>query len=59
MTIEIHYGSGNVYADLQFPNAEAMQAKAQLVALLGQVCESEKAMKELAKQAQVLDMGYE
>ncbi|MBS5160024.1 MAG: XRE family transcriptional regulator [Klebsiella variicola] len=38
--IEIHHGSGNVYADLEFPDAEAMQAKAQLVAQLGRVIQS-------------------
>lgn len=36
-TIEIRHGGGNVYADLEFPNAEAIRAKAQLVAQLGQV----------------------
>lgn len=35
MTIEIHHGSENVYADLEFSDAEVMQAKAQIVVKIG------------------------
>ncbi|MCE4282560.1 helix-turn-helix domain-containing protein [Xanthomonas hortorum pv. vitians] len=38
--IEIHHGSDNVYADLEFSDAEAMQAKAQLIAQLRRVIQS-------------------
>ncbi len=41
MTIEIHQGSGNVYADLEFPDAEAMQAKAEFVTQLRKVIHSQ------------------
>ncbi|HHJ1218830.1 TPA: helix-turn-helix domain-containing protein [Proteus mirabilis] len=37
MNVEIHHGSGNVYADLEFPDADAMLAKAQHVAQLGRI----------------------
>ncbi|HBO1237259.1 TPA: XRE family transcriptional regulator [Pseudomonas aeruginosa] len=35
--IEIHHSSGNVYADLEFPDADAMLAKAQYVAQLDRI----------------------
>lgn len=35
--IEIHHSSGNVYADLEFPDAEEMLAKARLVSQLEQI----------------------
>lgn len=35
--IEIHHSSGNVYADLEFPDADAMLVKAQHVAQLGRI----------------------
>ncbi len=46
--IKIHHGSTNIYADLEFPDAEAMQAKAQLVAQLGQVIQSRQWSQEQA-----------
>jgi predicted XRE-type DNA-binding protein len=36
LDIKIHHGSGNVYADLEFFDADAMLAKAQHVAELAQ-----------------------
>lgn len=35
--IEIHEGSGNVYADLGLPDAEEMQVKAQLVTKIREI----------------------
>ena len=35
--IEIHEGSGNVYRDLGFPDAEEMLIKAQLVSKIGEI----------------------
>ena len=38
--IEIHEGSGNVYRDLGFPDAEEMRIKAQLVSKIGEIIRS-------------------
>ena len=38
--IEIHEGSGNVYRDLGFPDAEGMLVKAQLVSKIGEIIRS-------------------
>lgn len=46
--IEFYRSSGNIYADLELPDAEAMQAKAQLVAQLGQVIQSRQWSQEQA-----------
>ena len=35
--IEIHEGSGNVYADLGYPNADEMQIKAKLVSKIADI----------------------
>lgn len=35
--IEIHEGSGNVYADLGFPDADAMLVKAQLAGRIANI----------------------
>lgn len=35
--IEVHEGSGNVYADLGFPNAEEMLVKAKLVMKISEI----------------------
>jgi len=35
--VEVHEGSGNVYADLDFPNAEEMLVKAKLVMKISEI----------------------
>ena len=35
--VEVHEGSGNVYADLGYPNAEEMQIKAKLVSKIADI----------------------
>ena len=39
-TIEIHEGSGNVYADLGYPDAEEMLVKAKLVRKISEIVRS-------------------
>jgi predicted XRE-type DNA-binding protein len=38
--IEVHEGSGNVYRDLGFPNAEEMLVKAQLVSKIREIIQN-------------------
>ena len=40
--IQIHRGSGNVYKDLGFPDAEEMQAKAILVSRIMEIVKKKK-----------------
>jgi predicted XRE-type DNA-binding protein len=40
--IEIEKSSGNIYADLGMPDAEAMQRKAQLAAKIGEIIKARK-----------------
>ena len=46
--INIHRGSGNVYKDLGFPNAEEMQAKAALVSRIMFIIKKKKWTQEKA-----------
>jgi len=50
--IEIEEGSGNVYADLQMPDAEAMYVKARLASKIGDIISHRHLTHQLAAEIQ-------
>jgi len=54
--IEIHEGSGNVYADLGYPDAEEMLSKARLVWKISEIVRSKGLNQALEKKSPNLPM---